>query len=198
MTDIENLIINKHNEESNHNKDFNSLKQELNLFETNKINIFPKVLKFALTFILLISSFTLGMFVSDNNANQQIYIPEDIVETKLQGYSNRYIETSILTVPFESGTLLHVYFGLDKDTNEPILIINFPSKWDDKTTVEFNDSIFEFEHKDYSHTDNNFWDKIYIPATNNLEVTFGFINYSNVKETQTYNLNIINYINNVK
>lgn len=186
---IEKQIKDIHNQEVIYKKDFNSLKTSLNLVETNKKT--SKILKFSLAplMLLLIASISIVAFnlsflaqSDDPNGFDDYYVEENLLE-----YSNNYIRTPIIQT-FEDDIELDVYFGLCKDTEEPIFIIRFNSMSDDVTEVSFKDTHYSYSHASYS--DNFIWESFAVPITNDLEITF-----KNNIEVSTHNIDVNYYIN---
>lgn len=186
---IEKQIKDIHNEEVIYKKDFNSLKTSLNLVETNKKT--SKIIKFSLAplMLLLIASISIVAFnlsflaqSDDPNGFDDYYVEENLIE-----YSNNYIRTPIIQT-FEDNIELDVYFGLCKDTEEPIFIIRFNAMSDDVTEVSFNDTHYSYSHVSYS--DNFIWESFAVPTTDDLEITF-----TNNIEVSTHNIDVNYYIN---
>lgn len=186
---IEKQIKDIHNKEVIYKKDFNSLKTSLNLVETNKK--VPIILKFSLAplMLLLIASISIVVFnlsflaqSNDPNGFDDYYIEENLLE-----YSNNYLTIPIIET-FQDDIELDVYFGLCKDTEEPIFIIRFNLVSNYITTVSFNDTYYSYSHVNYS--DNFIWESFAVPITNDLEITF-----TNNIEISTHNIDVNYYIN---
>ncbi len=189
MTNIEDLIKEKHNKEVIYKKDFNSLKNNLNLVENN--NRFNKILKFSLAPLMLLLTLSVSIVIFNisflTNSDAPNGFDDYYVEENLLEYSDNYLRTPIIET-FQDDIELDVYFGLCKYTDEPIFIIRFNSFYDYITTVSFDDTYYSYSHTNY--LDNFIWESFIVPRTDELEITF-----TNNIEISEYNIDVNYYIN---